>query len=267
MTTQQEIADSLADYARTLSPDRKIGADAVTHINALAASLFKRGAATAATKARMALLSPARFFELSKDVLGPLSQSEVDGCNAILEACGVAGYSIGDVSYALATAYHETAGTMQPVKEYGNTAYFTRMYDITGSRPEKAKELGNLTPGDGPKYCGRGYPQLTGKINYAKATLKLLERGLLKPTESLVDNPDLAMRADIAAAIMVYGMSEGWFTGRDLDDDIPREGPATYEQFFKSRDIINGTDKQDKIAKEAVEFQQAIMAGGWATAA
>lgn len=211
------------------------------------------------------LLNPARFFELSKDVLGPLSQGEVDGCNAILAACGAAGYPVGDAAYALATAFHETAGTMQPVKEYGGPAYFTRMYDITGARPAKAKELGNLTPGDGAKYCGRGYPQLTGRKNYTYADAQLHERGVLKPGESLVDTPDLAMRPDVAAAIMVWGMREGWFTHRDLDDDIPRDGPATYEQFVRSRDIINGTDKAEKIAKEAVEFQEALVAGGWGT--
>lgn len=264
--TQQAIADRIADFARTVSPDRKIGADAVGHINALAASLFARGKPILVDKPRMALADPARFFALAKDVLGPLSQGEVDGCNAILKACGDAGYPVGDVAYALATAYHETAGTMQPVKEYGGPAYFHRMYDIGGARPAKAKELGNLTPGDGARYAGRGYVQLTGKINYAKATLKLVTLGLLKAGESLVDQPDLAMRPDVAAAVMVFGMSEGWFTGRDLDDDIPRDGPATYDQFRRSRDIINGTDKQDKIAKEAVEFQEAVLAGKWGRA-
>jgi hypothetical protein len=63
---------------------------------------------------------------------------------------------------------------------------------------------------------------------------------------------------------MVGGMREGWFTNRDLDDDLPRSGPASLAQFIASRDIINGRDKQEKIGREAIEFQDALVAGGWA---
>src|SRR3546814_6075636 len=63
------------------------------------------------------------------------------------------------------------------------------MYDIRGDRPAKARELGNLTPGDGAKYAGRGYVQLTGKSNYVKATAKLREMGF---TVDLVAEPDRA---------------------------------------------------------------------------
>lgn len=193
------------------------------------------------------------------NTLGPvLTQGEVDGCNAILEACGKAGWPLADTAYALATAYHETAGTMQPVKEYGGPTYFTKMYDVTGGRPELARRHGNINPGDGPRFCGRGYVQLTWRCNYDRAGRAL---GV-----DLVANPDLAMRPDIAAGIMVRGMSEGWFTDRDLADDLPRQGPATLEQFVRSRDIINGTDKAEKIAREAMDFQAALVAGGWRAA-
>lgn len=213
----------------------------------------------------MSLKDPAKFFgSLRAGLLGPtLSDSEVEGCNALLSAMSAAAWPIAFTAYGFATAYHETGGTMQPVKEWGGNAYFTRMYDIKGARPAKARELGNLTPGDGAKYCGRGYPQLTGRANYAKADALLHRRGVLKPSESLISNPDLAMRVDVAAAIMIWGMTEGWFTHRDLDDDLPRIGFATRAQFVRSRDIINGTDKAEKIADEAVDFQNALHAGGW----
>lgn len=188
--------------------------------------------------------------------LGPvLTVAEVEGCNAIVEACGAARWPLADVAYALATAYHETAGTMQPIREHGGPAYFARMYDIAGARPAKARELGNLQPGDGIRFCGRGYVQLTGRANYAKAGAAI---GV-----DLVAGPDLALRPDVAAEIMVRGMREGWFTGRDLDDDLPRQGAATLEQFVRSRDIINGTDKAAAIAAEAIAFQDALVAGGW----
>jgi putative chitinase len=211
-----------------------------------------------APKAGTGLDDTSAFFQAVRDgkLLGPvLSEGEVQGCEAIMAACGQEGWPIGDTAYALATAYHETAGTMQPIKEYGGPAYFTRMYDITGARPGKARELGNTAPGDGAKYPGRGYVQLTGRANYAKASKVV---GV-----DLVADPDAAMRPDIAAKIMVNGMRQGWFTARDLDDDLPRQGLATLEQFIRSRDIINGTDKAGQIAAEAMHFQDALHRGGW----
>lgn len=199
------------------------------------------------------------------DMLGPdISKGEFTGCDKLIRACAVAGWGISWVAYALATTYHETAGTMLPIKEIGGPAYFTRMYDIRGDRPAKARELGNLTPGDGAKFAGRGYVQLTGKSNYVKATAKLREMGF---TVDLVAEPDRAMEPEIAAAILVSGMREGWFTGRDIDDDLPASGPARHAQFVASRDIINGRDKQEMIAEYAADFQTALQQGGYQIAA
>lgn len=204
-------------------------------------------------------------FLRGNKMLGPkISAAEYEGCDKIIRACAVANWPISYVAYALATAYHETAHTMEPVKEYGGTAYYTRMYDIKGNRPAKARELGNLAPGDGAKYAGRGFVQLTGKTNYAKATTKLKALGY---DVDLVAQPDRAMEPEIAAAIMVYGMAEGWFTGRKLPDDLPARGLAGLRQFVLSRDIINGTDKDDEIAAYAIDFQTGLQQGGYKIAA
>jgi putative chitinase len=197
----------------------------------------------------------------SGKLLGPvISEPEFNGCDTILKACAGARWPISFAAYALATAYHETSHTMQPIKEKGGTAYFTRMYDIRGNRPQKATELGNTTPGDGAKYAGRGYVQLTGKSNYVKATVKLRALGL---DVDLVNQPDRAMESAIAALIMVHGMSEGWFTGRKLSDDLPAKGSAALTQFKRSRDIINGTDREDLIAGYALDFQAGLVRAGY----
>lgn len=204
-----------------------------------------------------------RFYDFLRGnkMLGPtISATEFEGCEAIVIGFAMAGAPVSYVAYGLATAYLETAHTMQPIKEIGGTAYFTRMYDIRGARPAKARELGNLTPGDGAKYCGRGYVQLTGKTNYAKATAKLRALGF---NVDLVANPDLAMRPDLAAVIMVHGMIEGWFTGRQLDDDLLEDGPSTLQHFTDSRDIINGRDKAAQIAGYAVDFQTGLLGAGY----
>lgn len=207
-----------------------------------------------ATGRVLRLSDPAAFFSAVRGgkALGPvLTAGEVAGCEAILAAC--AQFPIAWAAYCLATAVVETASTMQPIKEYGGQAYYRRMYDIEGERPAKAKELGNLTPGDGARYCGRGYVQLTGRANYAKAGSAL---GV-----DLIGNPDLAMQPDIAAKIMRQGMAEGWFTGKSLSTYLRAESDLT--QFANARRIINGTDRAAEIGGFAMHFQSALRAGGW----
>ena len=206
------------------------------------------------------------FDSCRKGILGPtLEQGEVDGCEAILTA--MEGTPASWCAYALATAYLETAHSMQPVleanwlSESARNRYFTRMYDITGQRPKKARELGNLSPGDGIKYPGRGYPQMTGKANYAKATAKLKAMG---HDVDLVANPDLAMRPDIAALIMRYGMVESWFTGKGFADFLPYTGGASLKTYMPARKIINGMDRAADVAGYALQFESALIAGGWA---
>jgi putative chitinase len=203
----------------------------------------------------MGLSNPAAFFTMLRSgLLGPtLTAEEVKGCEAVLKA--MEGCSLAFTAYALATAYHETASTMQPIKEYGGTTYFTRMYDVTGARPQKALANGNTCAGDGPKYCGRGYVQLTWKNNYQRAGEKC---GV-----DLVANPDRAMEPTIAAKIMRDGMVEGWFTGKKLSDYLPNRGRATSGQYRNARYIINGSDKAERIAGHAKAFEDALVAGGW----
>jgi putative chitinase len=208
-----------------------------------------------------------KFYDFLRgnNMLGPkISTSEYQGCQAILAACIRERYPVSYVAYALATAYLETNHTMQPIKEIGGTAYFTRMYDINGNRPKKARELGNLTPGDGARYPGRGYVQLTGKALYAKATAKLRAMGF---DVDLVANPDLAMRPDLAGLIMAIGMIEGWFTTRKLPDDLPENGPAELRDFVLSRDIINGHDRENDVAAYAFQFQTGLIHAGYRQAA
>lgn len=203
----------------------------------------------------MSLRSPRLFFDAMRaGLLGPtLSDNEVNGCNAILAAMD--GAPLAWTAYALATAYHETASTMQPIKEYGGPSYFTRMYDVTGARPQLALSMGNACAGDGPRYCGRGYVQLTWKSNYKRAGD---ECGI-----DLVASPDRALEPDIAAKILRRGMQEGWFTGKKFSDYLPGAGRATTGQYARARYIINGSDKAQQIAGHAKAFEAALEAGGW----
>ena len=150
-----------------------------------------------------------------------------------------------ELAYCLATAFHETAQTLLPIREMGGDAYLRRMYDPQGDRPATAKVLGNTVPGDGVKFCGRGYVQLTGRTNYRRATGKLQNGGYLDRPLDLTVTPDMAMTPDIAAAIMFLGMSEGWFTGKKLSHYC---GAGLPGDPVNARRIINGTDKASSIA-------------------
>ncbi len=169
-----------------------------------------------------------------------LTKAQVAGCDALLDA--IAHLPLSHQAYLLATSYHETARTMQPITEYGGIRYFDK-YD-TG---KLAGILGN-TPaadGDGYKYRGRGYVQITGYRNYRKASHAL---GV-----DLMQNPDLALQPDYAAKILVAGCSEGWFTSRKLSDYLPGD-------YVNARRVVNGTDKAETIAGYARAFEAALRA-------
>lgn len=215
-----------------------------------------RALATTPTPRRIPMRDDKAFFDHCRaTVMGPtLDGDEVSGTKAVLHA--MSGAPLAWTAYALATAWHETAHSMQPVKEFGGPSYYTRMYDVRGQRPTLARSMGNTAPGDGAQFCGRGYVQLTWKVNYEWAAK---ETGF-----PLVGNPDLAMRADLAGLIMRRGMEQGKFTGKAFSHFLPKIGPASHGQFVDARRIINGRDKAQLIAGYAEKFQEALELGGWA---
>lgn len=185
-------------------------------------------------------MTPAKFFAaVRKGPFNGLTQPQVVGLNALLDV--TEGQPITWRAYMLATTFHETAATMLPITERGPKAYF----DKYNAGTRIGKRLGNTESGDGYLYRGRGYVQLTGRANYAKAGAKL---GVL-----LEQSPDLALDPHIAGKIMVIGMTEGWFTGKKLADYLPGD-------YAGARRIINGTDKAQTIAGYARLFEAALAA-------
>ena len=171
---------------------------------------------------------------------GKMNVGQVDGMTAILVEWEKRKLTdLRQLAYMLATAFHETAFTMQPITEYGKKSYFDK-YD-------GRKDLGNTLPGDGYRFRGRGYVQLTGRSNYQKASTKI---GV-----DIVASPDRALEPAIAAAIMFDGMIEGWFTGRKLFHYFNAKS-----DWRNARRIINGTDKADTIADYAKAFWAALKA-------
>lgn len=95
-------------------------------------------------------------------------------------------------------------------------------------------------------YYGRGFVQITHEANYRKYQDLL---GI-----PLVSQPDLALRPDVAAFILVHGMRTGNFTGRKLSDYISGDN----RDFYNARRIVNGTDRASLIAGYAEQWLQKL---------
>ncbi len=213
------------------------------------------------------LIDRAKFFTKvrQKPFGGRLTMQQVEGLNAMLhmwEARFWPRTSLPQMAVMMATAYHETAHTMQPIKEIGNSSYFTRLYDVKGTNPDRARRYGNVNPGDGIRYNGKGYVQLTWRNNYRKATARLRELKLIGPDVDFERQPELVMMPDFALLIMFIGMEEGWFTGQKLDSIVDdRVDGDEFKDFVASRKIINGKDRDQLIAGYAMNFLDALKAG------
>jgi putative chitinase len=154
----------------------------------------------------------------------------------ILKECKLAGLLRNQAAYVMATAWWETAHTVEPVKE---------AYWLNNAEAWRKKNLRYY-----PWY-GRGYVQLTWERNYIHAGKQL---GL-----DLTTNPESVMVPDVSAKILVTGSLEGWFTGKKLGDYIT----LSKSDFKGARRIINGTDKAAAIATIARAYDTALKADGY----
>ncbi len=93
---------------------------------------------------------------------------------------------------AIATIAVET-GNFSPVKERGGPTYLSNLY-------ENRKDLGNVNPGDGPKFRGRGFVQITGRSNYEHFGQEL--------ELDLLTNPDIVLDPAIAAEVLALFFRE-----------------------------------------------------------
>jgi predicted chitinase len=191
-----------------------------------------------------------------------LSQAQVDGIEAILDAC--TRRNVTDphhVSNVLAQVYHETGGHRLGIKETVMPGHKDKNpSDATViARLEAAWKAGKLpwvkTPYWRDGAFGRGPIMLTHWANYDKFAKRL---GV-----PLRQKPELALDPKIGADIAVVGMSEGMFTGRKLSD---YQFPAALDAIPASnpRRIVNGQDGTDvTVAGYHRAFHRALIAAGY----
>jgi putative chitinase len=174
-----------------------------------------------------------------------LTTSQVNGHKDIINALKKHNVPLSHAAYVLATAYHETAHRMQPVREGLNASDAWRKRNL------------RYYP-----WYGRGHVQLTWRENYVKADQKLGLGG------ALVANADLALDPEVSAEVLVVGSVEGWFSGdkrgrHTLARHLPNGNTATRAQFKQARRIINIMDRADQIAGYALVYQEALKKAGY----
>ncbi|MCX5495350.1 hypothetical protein OSH11_11580 [Kaistia dalseonensis] len=110
-------------------------------------------------------------------------------------------------AHFIAQAAHETDG-FKTLIEYGSEAYFNKRY---GPQTSVGKRLGNIEPGDGARFRGRGIFQCTGRANYRFYGQKI---GI-----DLVGAPDMAAQpANSLAIACEYWKAKGLNALADRDD-------------------------------------------------
>ncbi len=189
------------------------------------------------------------FNEINKTLFkGTLNSKQKEGIKYKLKAFDK--HDITDDrwrAYMLATSFHETARTMQPIEERGKGA----------GKPygQKRKYNGTIYVEPDRLFFGRGDVQLTWYENYEKMG-DLLNLPLLH-------KPELALNPEISASIMIEGMTRGKSNRGDFTDvSLENYFNASREDPFNARKIINGLDCAKMIEGYFRKFLRALRNSG-----
>ncbi len=144
------------------------------------------------------------MIKIAKDAIPKQSVTNSPHEKYLTKAAIEAGIKGEELAQFLAQTAHESHNFKSMV-EYGGSLDFKKYEPKfvkdkkTGKTVQvnsKAKSLGNNKVGDGARYKGRGYIQLTGRYNYKKAGEAL---GL-----PLEEKPELVEKPEIAAKVAIW---------------------------------------------------------------
>jgi putative chitinase len=143
------------------------------------------------------------IIRIAKDAVPKKSVTDSPHEKLLTKTAVAAGIKGEELAQFLAQTAHETMN-FQHMIEIGGSLDFRKyepkfVKDKSGKFVNvnpKAKTLGNVKKGDGARYKGRGYIQLTGRYNYKRAGQAL---GL--PLEA---QPELVEKPEVAAKVAVW---------------------------------------------------------------
>lgn len=205
---KQALVTALGERAGTwpgLAAGDILDADTEAALRAWQASVGLVADGIAGPRVQTALkLMPAASFAVDLEFatvrqLFPFTKAANIAANLPYVSAALAAFELTDaalVAVALGTIRAETEGFV-PIAELPS-----RFNTLPGQSPFSAydagtdigKTLGNTVPGDGQRFCGRGYVQLTGRHNYARLGALL---GI-----PLADYPDWGCAPEIAACLL-----------------------------------------------------------------
>jgi len=196
------------------------------------------------------------FFDTVRESLfhGSMTQLQVHGMEAILsewEAQQLQDFRW--LAYILATVYHETAKTMQPIAEFdkGRGRDYGKKLKMGGG---PGKRIAYETPDK--LFYGRGHTQNTWYENYQRLTKAAATQG---KTWDFLNDPDLLLQMEPSIWATFFSMRVGLYTGKKLADYFNEKVEGLPDAaLINARKIINGLDCAEKIAGYAKVFYNAI---------
>ena len=154
-------------------------------------------------QAQQVAMSPAAKFDATKvqakapevKAASPTVDTNAEG--VLYNTAKAAGLKGSELAQFLAQVKHESwnFSRLQEKPQPNVKNYFAKKYDPKLA-PKTAKILGNKHAGDGERYHGRGFIQLTGRDNYRMAGDAL--------NIDLLNHPELAGKPEVAAKVALW---------------------------------------------------------------
>ena len=213
--------------------------------------------------------SGANVITATRNISGIISACDKVGLTSKYAKCAILGIVGGETKWdtveegykypdpvILARIFSKTfKGDLELAKKYCNWTgsrkdFFDKIYDPAGN----GANVGNKEPGDGGKYYGRGFNQLTGRPNYLATMKELKKKGI---DLDLMDKPELMndpTTAALACAIFYklrckHDMNDpGYFTaalkatGNNVGDAYIKK-QKFYEYFLGQSATVESTNK------------------------
>lgn len=148
------------------------------------------------------------------------------------------------IAMYLAQCGHESDG-FATTEEYADGS----AYDITNDR-QLALQLGNTQPGDGPRFKGRSWIQVTGRFNYQAFSQWAYDTGITTDNAYFVNNPAALAELQYAG----IGSAWYWTVARPDINTLSDAGDVT----TVTRRINGGTTN---LADRINRYNQAIALG------